>query len=493
MSAPGHTVGEEGGRLARPPFAWLAAAAALGAALVLLFPDSYQQDGGNHFLGARWAWHHPWLLVDVWARPLFTLLYSLPAQFGYPAAKLTTVAVALATAWQTWRLAEHEGIERPGLVVPLLFLQPVFLLLASETMTEPLFALIFVVALRLHRMGRVRAGMIVASLMVLARPEGFFLALLWGVWVLTDRRERRPWWRCLPSTLWLATGAAAWWLAALALSGDPLYIAHNWPSNWGATDATYGSGSIFTYWHQRSIIGGRLLYVPLLAGLVVLVRRRRLVEATTSFVVLVVLHSIFWRFGLFGSAGYARYLVCVAPATALITLVGWNWIARFASDRIRPRGAPVAPWAMRLAAALVLGYSTLSALSYVDSLSWSRDARAVATTWARVPRPLPAVRRVIWSQAYMCIQVDCDPYAPWRLSGDRARNLAILRASPPGTLVLWDADQGPSWLGLRAPEIADLGYRVLRDDRYELRETFPFHLWRPRARTRTQRIVVLYR
>src|SRR5512147_2502928 len=96
---------------------WLAPFALLGAALVRLYPDSYQADAGYHFLFARWGLAHPALLVDVWGRPLFGLLYTLPAQLGYPAAKLLTVAVSLATAWQTARLAQEEGLERPELAV----------------------------------------------------------------------------------------------------------------------------------------------------------------------------------------------------------------------------------------------------------------------------------------------------------------------------------------------------------------------------------------
>ena len=37
-------------------FVWLAAATVVGVALALLYPDSYQQDGGHHYLFARWAW-----------------------------------------------------------------------------------------------------------------------------------------------------------------------------------------------------------------------------------------------------------------------------------------------------------------------------------------------------------------------------------------------------------------------------------------------------
>src|SRR6185436_17504374 len=97
---------------------WLAGCTSMAIALAFLFPDSYQQDGGYHFLFARWAWVHPELLVGVWSRPAFTLLYSLPAQFGYPAAKLFTVAICAACAWHTWKLAKDLGFSRPELAIP---------------------------------------------------------------------------------------------------------------------------------------------------------------------------------------------------------------------------------------------------------------------------------------------------------------------------------------------------------------------------------------
>src|SRR5262249_61799811 len=125
----------------------------------------------------------------VLARPVFTLLYSLPAQFGYAAAKFFTVIIGLAAAWQTFRLARQIKLDRAELAIPLLFLQPSFFLLSSIVLTETLFALVFVIALRLHLSGRIRTGMIVASLLILVRPEGFFIGVLWGLWGLTERRR----------------------------------------------------------------------------------------------------------------------------------------------------------------------------------------------------------------------------------------------------------------------------------------------------------------
>src|SRR5262245_61902804 len=176
-------------RSLRRALTWLAFFAAIGVALVLLYRDADQQDSGYHFLFARWAHRHPQYFIGVWSRPLFTLLYFPFAQFGYAAAKFFTVIICLATAWQTFRLARQIGFDRAEMAIPLLFLQPSFFLLSSTVLTETLFALVFVIALKLHLSGRIKAGMIVASLLILVRPEGFFIGVLWGVWVLTERRR----------------------------------------------------------------------------------------------------------------------------------------------------------------------------------------------------------------------------------------------------------------------------------------------------------------
>ncbi len=463
---------------------WLAALAGTGVALALLYPDSYQQDGGNHYLGARWAWAHPEFFVDVWGRPLFTLLYSLPARLGYTAAKLFTVAICLATAWQTWRLAEDLGLERAELAIPLLALQPSYLLLSAETMTEPLFALLFAIALRLHAQGRVVAGMIVASTLVLARPEGFFVGLLWGVWVLCDWRDGRPWWRRLPATLWLASGAVAWWLAALVITGDPLYILHNWPPNWGATDAVYGTDPFWHYWKRRDEIVGPLLVLPFLLGLGLLLVRRRMGVATSAVLAFFLLHSVFRVYGLFGSAGYVRYFVCVAPAIALITLVGWNAIANPLS---RVRGA------VTIVAALALMESARIALLYVDSMPWSRDARAVSEMYGWFRAHEHSVRRLVWSQAYMCILFDRDPLERPALSADKARNFALLRESPGGTLVFWDAETGPLWYGIGPADLEAAGYERLRSASYSLEGLFPGQWWAQHSGPRRQEMHLFYK
>ena len=461
---------------------WLLPFAILGALLVRLYPDSYQQDGGFHFLFARWSVEHPRFLVDVWGRPLFTALYAFPARLGYPVAKLLTLAIALAAAWNTAQLARAHGLERSQLAIPLLFLQPSFLLICSDTMTEPLFALVLAVALRLHQAGRIRASMWVASLLPLARPEGFFVALLWGAFVAFDTRAGRTFLLRVLSTLRLLAGVALWWTASVLLTGDPRFILHNWPPNW-AVGATYGTGPLLQYWLIRDqLLAGPVLQALFALGLVVLVARRRALLPVASLALVAGLHSIFFRLGLFGSAGYARYLVCVAPPMALATLAGWNLVAAWTW---------MAPRALRLAAGTaLLAWGTWLCLSHVDSYGSSRDARAVDDMYAWfVDHPRP-VNRLVFSQAYMSIRLDRDPAERPNLGKDPEQNVQLLRASTPGTLVFWDAHTGPQYRAIGPADLERAGYVRLRGATYDLGPLLPHRSPAPPYR---QELVLYYK
>jgi hypothetical protein len=476
---------------------WLAVFAAVGAALVTLYHDADQQDSGYHFLFARWAYHHPHYFVSVWARPLFTLLYSFPAQLGYGAAKLFTVIIGLATAWQTFRLARQIRFDRAEMAIPLLFLQPSFFLLSSTVLTETLFALVFVVALRAHLSGRIKLGMLVASLLILIRPEGFFIGALWGMWVLIGAEfvvppsggsgsQSSPFrLKAVLQTLFLASGMMLWWLAAFVITRDSLWIVHDWPSDWSPDGKANGTGTVWSYVVLSPLIVGPVFIAPFLAGLWRLLKRREFICGVSAFLILFVAHSLmFWR-GWFGSAGYARYFVCVAPAIALITLAGWNDLAE--------RRARFFNVARNSFAARVIAVSFLICVFYVDGWRFTRDARAVEemVEWFRAhERP---VARLICSQAYMRIVFDRDHWEKPAFTSDRERNLELIGQSPRQTLIFWDDETGPKWYGLRAEDFESAGYVRLKSQAFKLEGLFFRLPWNRFGGPRVQQMHLLYK
>jgi hypothetical protein len=464
---------------------WIAAFAVIGVSLVLLYPDAEQQDSGYHYLFARWAWQHPRYFVNVWARPLFTFLYSFPAQFGYPAAKLFTVAICLATAWQTFRLANQLKFERSELAVPFLFLQPSFLLLSSAVLTEPLFALLFVVALRLHLSGRIKTAMSIASLLILIRPEGFFIAIMWGFWVLLDDRGPCPWWHRAPQTLLLSSGIIVWWIAAYIMTGDPLWIVNSWPPDWQVDGKANGTGPIWWYVILLPLIVGPLLLLPFVIELSRQLKRREMMIGTSSFLTLFILHSLmFWR-GWFGSAGYPRYLVCVSPVIALITLAGWNRLAGKLEGVIKSSADPVS--------VPVFAVSFMICLFYIDGWPSTRDARAIEEMGAWFRANGKPISRLICSQAYMRITFDRVPWENPGFNGDRRHNLELLRQSPKQTLIFWDEDTGPKWYFLNAVDFESAGYVRLKSQAFKLDGLFYTLPWNRFGGPRLQQMHLYYK
>jgi hypothetical protein len=492
--------------------------AVIGALLIFLFPGSPEQDVDYHFLMARTAWVDHSYFVDVWGRPLFTTLFAPVALLGFVPARFFALAISVAAAWQTYRLAGDLRVSRAWLVIPFLLGQQTFFELYSDLFTEPLFALVLVVALRLHISGRIKSGMLVASLLPLARPEGVFVCLFWGLWVAGDvwrlgfgvlrlaevgqRREglgtignvayRIAGTRSLPamdrrvinrlgSIVMLASGVVIWWLAALILTGDPLFILHNWPATWH-TDM-YGHGTFLSYGQRAQEFAGVILIVPFFVGLFRGFRSWSFSLVTSVFLVLFFLHSIFVKYGLFGEAGFPRYMVSVAPAIAVLTLEGWNTI--FSIKMLR-RFAVIAGW-------VVVIFSILQSVHYLDSMIWARDAVAIddldrewgprmdASVEARMDTN-KSVPGLIWSNGGMCILLnrnlrDSPPV------GNREKLLSLLEKAPSGTIVFWDSEIGPNWFGATSAEIEGHGYKLLTSRHYSLpalifpRGRFPWMAW----------------
>jgi hypothetical protein len=461
--------------------------AVIGVLLIFFFPGSPEQDVDYHFLMARTAWVDHFYFVDVWGRPLFTTLFAPAAWLGFISARFFALAISVAAAWQTYRLACDLRMSRAWLVIPFLLGQQTFFELYSNLFTEPLFALILVVALRCHISGRIKSGMLVASLLPLARPEGAFLCLFWGLWILilpqrerartsgnaVNERERGvragttgnvvryqlPIYRRvvnrLGSIVILASGVVIWWFAALLLTGDPVFILHNWPATW-RTDM-YGHGTFLSYAQRSQEFAGVILILPFILGLVRGFRSRYLSLITSVFLVLFLLHSIFVKYGLFGEAGFPRYMVSVAPAIAVITLEGWNTI--FSVKILRPF-VIVAGW-------VVLIFSILQSVHYLDSMVWTRDAVAIDETADWLQQQYPSVPGLIWSNGRMCIVLkrnlkDSPP------AGNREKLFALLEKAPAGTIVFWDNEIGPNWFGTTSAEIEGRGYKLLTSRHFSL-------------------------
>lgn len=278
-------------------------------------------DGITHYQIARWSWRHPELFLHHWGKPLFTLIASLPAQFGYKGIVVFNVLCHIGTGWLTWRIADRMKLPYAFLAGPLLIFAPISWGVAQSGLTEPLFALTLMLAIYFITGGRYTMAAVIISLLPFVRTEGFTLAPLFGLFFLV-RKE------FLPIAL-LACGTIVYSvIGGLFVHHDFLWVFHQNPYK---GEASYGHGEFFHFIGRSEFIFGWAMTLLTGMGIVTIPFRKRftpihsmteIILIAGCFILFFAAHSIFWWKGLFGSYGLIRVMACVLPCAVLLSLRG---------------------------------------------------------------------------------------------------------------------------------------------------------------------------
>jgi hypothetical protein len=301
---------------------------------VVVHPESsfYGYGGGDnvlHFLISRFAFNHPHLFFFHWGKPVFTILSSPFAQFGFVGICLFNVLVSLSACLIAWMAAKKMQLKAPALVVFLIAFSPVFFSTATSALTEPLFALFAAGSFLLFLNRKYIPAAIVFSFTIYIRSESFVLFPLFAIALLIVRR-----WTALP---FLLSG-----FVVISLAGYPFYKDFLWfftqmPYNMG--DSIYGSGSLFHFAVSHKEIFGLPLLVFIGLGSILLLLdffRKKTYKNSENLAVLFLLtgipivffvaHSWVWYKGIGGSLGLLRVMACVIPFFALIGMYGFHKI-----------------------------------------------------------------------------------------------------------------------------------------------------------------------
>ncbi|MBK9386999.1 MAG: hypothetical protein IPN34_19465 [Planctomycetes bacterium] len=338
------------------------AGAALAALVAWLSESVYQDDDLTHLQMAAWSCSDPRYLLDSWGRPGFTVLYALPAALGWLPARLFSVLLSACVAWWSYAIARELRVRWAAIVPALVWLQPLFFTLSTTTLTETALAFYLTLAFRLLQQRRFTASAALISLAMLTRHEAVLLTGLWGLAFL---RERPRW------SAWLALGWAplAHNLLALAFLGRAPVQAFFEPK----PTTIYGSGEWLTMWLHAHVAFSSALLLAACAGALALARRRGALLWIASGALWLAAHSLIFRFGLFASAGYPRFLVPIAGIVGVAAAVGLERTTRLMH---LPRRSALASSASR-------GVATGCALFALLTVGGAATALPVWIEWAR--------------------------------------------------------------------------------------------------------------
>lgn len=280
-----------------------------------------------HFLYAKYAFKHPELFLHHWAKPIFVLLASPFAQFGFIGLQVFNVLLSLGNVWLVTSVARRLGYSFSIVGGFFQAMSPLALVLAFSGLTEPLFAFLCLCGLYFFLSERKVIALIVISFLPFVRTEGVLFLGLMAMVVVWERE-----WKVLPLLL---LGFLFYAVIGGIVSNDFLWFFHQMPYTQGASH--YGHGRIFHFVDQLFYVVGLPFYffliIGLFAGLWQFIQGRlRVIEVSFiygGFVGYVIAHSLFWYFGIFDSMGLKRVLVGVLPLASFIALNGLNWIVSF--------------------------------------------------------------------------------------------------------------------------------------------------------------------
>ncbi|MGV3632032.1 MAG: hypothetical protein ACO1O6_12555 [Bacteroidota bacterium] len=266
-------------------------------------------DGIMHFFISQASWHDPQLFLNHWGKPLFILLSSSFAQFGFNGMVMFNIAVFAATCLFAFKIFEKLGV---SLIFAALF--PFVLLLPNDVtitilggLTEPLFNLCLVIGLYLLVSKKWLAFALVLSLAPFLRSEGQLVLMVAALVLLFNKQ-----FKYIPL---LASAFLLYAIAGVFVYGDFWWYFHKSAYSYG--NNIYGKGTwghyALSYEYYLGNFGLFFSAIAVLTFMYLALRKQweRLYFSETFFAAgifigIVLIHSYLWANAKYGSLGLTR-------------------------------------------------------------------------------------------------------------------------------------------------------------------------------------------
>jgi Tfp pilus assembly protein PilF len=270
------------------------------------------------------AFNHPLNFIDIWNRPLFVLLFSIPVQISKHSIPLLMSGLTAAAAWALYRYSKISGIRNAFLIVPFLLFQAFVFGISRNAETEPLAVVLISFGLLNLARKKYLWFALLGGLLPLARLELTPLLLFWLAVLVREKQ----WKYCLVLMLPLFT----WNAFGFFSSGDPLWLLHT-----AAGDGVnrYGTQSFGHYFRRYIYITGPVIFYFFFIGIVNgLISFRKDAFVLWQFICGFLLYVLIsWKLSAGDAAGFLRNLIPLSPFAAVLALHGFNaWSDAFTGD-----------------------------------------------------------------------------------------------------------------------------------------------------------------
>jgi len=277
-------------------------------------------DSTTHYLYAKLSWQNPSYFFNHWAKPLFTTLSSPFAQFGIKGIMLFNILCTIAAAYMATCTAKVLRFNYYYLTGIIVITMPLLLPVTLSGLTEPLSALLIILAVYSYLNNKIVLSLLIASFLPFVRSEGLIIAGVFGALLLVEKR-----WLYIPI---LAAGHLFYALIGWAFYQDFWWVFTKIP--YATMSSVYGQGNWTHFINQLYFCVQPFTFAMMLVALVYLliewVQKGWKMHWPKVFLIygivlaFVAAHSAFWALGIFNSMGLNRVLVSIFPLCGVMAM-----------------------------------------------------------------------------------------------------------------------------------------------------------------------------
>ena len=281
---------------------------------------TWDDDCPTRYFNMLDAFDHPKQFITIWNRPLFMLIFTLPAQLGHWTVIVIQTILSIIGGVALVQAGRNLKLRYVFLAFPFLVFQPFVFGVSRYAMTEPVAITIICLSIYFLTEKKWMAFALLGGLLPLARLELAILLPFWIFPLIQNNKYKAIVHLTIPMISWIIIGGY--------LNGNFEWF-FNQTIGKESQENRYGHQKITSYINRYQYVIGPVLFFFSIIGLPYVLKTKFL--KTYLFYPLLIglaTYSIFSSLLNMGNAaGFLRNLIPLSPYISLIALAGVNcWL-----------------------------------------------------------------------------------------------------------------------------------------------------------------------
>ncbi|MBL4707911.1 MAG: hypothetical protein JKY48_05655 [Flavobacteriales bacterium] len=359
-----------------------------------------EADSINHYLLAKYAFQHPEILLNHWAKPLFTLMSAPFAQFGFIGMKFFNILCVYGASFFMYQIAKRLSLKFPIIAPLFYFLFPISFTTTFSGFTEPMCALTLSFSIFLFQRKKYLSTAILVSFLPFIRSEGLLFIGVFGLFFLHQKS-----WKAVAL---LGLGHVFYSIVGYFHFQDLLWVFTKIP--YAHLSSHYGSGTIFHFAEKLNYLLGIPLLIFFVLGILRAVSFFRSSQPSIKlisllFLIFFIAHSLFWYLEIFNSMGLKRVFAGVSPLMALLCLYGFDLLNKIDHLVIKRISISIV-----LVVTLIFPFTSNPAAVDWDDLDRTIAQQNASNVTEYIQSNSIQFDRLVYTDPYLCELLKVDPY-----------------------------------------------------------------------------------